>query len=80
MQQDLSNSQSILALRASNKTMCAVMALAIRSVVRGCYIYKEVWSTKIDSELPCSPEYGNHEDWYDITHMLLKPSRDCSKF
>ena len=32
------------------------MALAIDSVVSGCYIYKDVWSAGIDSGLPCSPE------------------------
>ena len=31
------------------------MALAIDSVVPGFRIYKDVWSTGIDSELPCSP-------------------------
>ena len=29
------------------------------SVVCGC---KEVWIAGIDSELPCPPESGNHED------------------
>ena len=29
---------------------------AIDSVVRGCHIYKDVWSAVIDSKLTCSPE------------------------
>ena len=48
--------------------MCAVMALAIKSAVRGCCIYKEVWSGEVDSKLSCALESGNHKDWYDITH------------
>ena len=48
------NSQSILASRAFkinfNKTVCLLMALAIDSVVPGCRIYKDVWSTEMDSE------------------------------
>ena len=32
------------------------MVFAIDSVVRGCHIYKDVWSAGIDFELPCSPE------------------------
>jgi len=58
MQQDLRNSPSILALRASNidfnKTACVLMVLAIDSVVPGCHIYKDVWSAGMDSELSCS--------------------------
>ena len=54
----LRNSQSILALHASNinfnKTACVLMALAIDSEVSGCRIYKDVWSAAMDSELPCS--------------------------
>ena len=48
------------------------MAFAIGSVVRRCYIYKDVWSAEIaiDSELPCSPESGNREERYAITHAL----------
>ena len=30
------------------------MVFAIDSEVRGCYIYIDVWSAGIDSELPCS--------------------------
>ena len=54
MQQDLCDSQSILASRASkinfNKTACLQMALAIDSVVPGCRIYKDVWSAEMESE------------------------------
>ena len=39
-----------------------MMAFAINGVVRGYHIYKEIWSAEIDSELPCCPESGNHED------------------
>ena len=46
------NSQSILASRASkinfSKTACLLMALD--SVIPGCCIYKDVWSTGMDSE------------------------------
>ena len=45
--------------------MCVAMAFAIDGVVRGCHIYL---SAEIDSELPCSPEPGNHKDQYAITH------------
>ena len=31
------------------------MALATDSVVPGCRIYKDVWSSGMDSKLPCSP-------------------------
>ena len=36
--------------------MCVLMAFAIDSEVRGCHIYRDVWSAGIDSELPCSPK------------------------
>ena len=47
------------------------MALATDSVVPGCHIYKDIWSTGIDSELPyvCMlSRVCNREDWYAITH------------
>ena len=31
------------------------MEFAIDSEVRGCHVYKDVWSAGIDSKLPCSP-------------------------
>ena len=63
--------------------MCVVMAFAIDSVVLACHIYKNVWSAEIDSELPSSPEYGNCEDWYAITHAhsdTQKSSHDATNF
>ena len=46
-----------------------VMAFAINGVVRGYHIYKDIWSAKIDSELPCCPESGNREDRYAVAVM-----------
>ena len=49
-------------------TMCVVMAFAIDSALHGYHIYKDIWSAEIDSELPRSPESGNHKDRYAIKH------------
>ena len=34
--------------------MCILIAFEIDSEVRGCYVYKDVWSAAIDSKLPYS--------------------------
>ena len=45
-----------------------MMAFAINSVVatRLPYLYKDIWSAEIDSELPCCPESGNRKDRYAV--------------
>ena len=65
------------------------MAYAIVSVVRRYHIYQDIWSAEIDSELPCLPESGNHEDRYAVAvindmrvvgHVLRKISFICHLF
>ena len=36
--------------------MCVLMVIAIDNEVCGCYVYKDVWSTGMNSKLPCSPK------------------------
>ena len=60
------------------------MAFAIDSEVSGCHVYKDVWSARIVSELPCMlSKVFNYKDQYAITHTrfdTLKSSRDIINF
>ena len=45
-----------------------VESYEVESIVRGCYVYKEIWS---DSALPCLQERFNTHDSYAIGFTAL---------
>ena len=59
------------------------MAFAIDSEVRGCHIYKDIWSAGIDSKLPSSPKFAITKSGMPLhTHgvITMKSSRDAVYF
>lgn len=40
--------------------------MALKTIVRGYHLYKQVWSTTVGQVLPCKRERGNVRDLYSV--------------
>ena len=65
------------------------LSFTVEAMIRGYHVYKNIWSSVLDEELPCQKETGNTSDPFAVGvlkdgvivgHVARKISSICSLF